>query len=269
MTKSFSIMRGLAVLGLAAVAGTIATSQASAFMGGGHSGGGGHFGGYGGMSHFGGVHPSHMGGGYDHPSRGPIYHPPSHFPHFPPHYPRHIPTHWPGQHCYDGRCGTWPHPPHPPGCHSGYDCGPIVHHCGPYDRWCHPGPGPICNWWNHWCRPVYRPTPPVIVPPQPATYDAPAPAYTPAPAPVYSPPPAPAPAPVCVQGPMIKIVFQPTATAATITDFLKNYNVAMGDGPNPDGVYQIKLPSGMPQDQIGQLIDSMRQQTTVVSSVSG
>lgn len=236
MTKRFSITRGLAVLGLAALAGGIASSQASAFMGG-HGGGnggrfgGGHFGGYGGMGHFGGFHPSGMGG-YDHQPRRPI--------------------NWPGHHCDDGRCGTWPHPPHPPGCHWGYGCGPIVHHCGPYD---------------HWCHPVWHPLPPVIVSPRPATYDAPAPAYTPAPAQTYSPPAAPA--PVCVQGPMIKIVFQPSATAATITDFLKNYNVTMGDGPTPDGVYQIKLPSGMPRDQVGQMIDSMRQQATVVSSVSG
>jgi hypothetical protein len=94
------------------------------------------------------------------------------------------------------------------------------------------------------------------------------------PSPVYSTPaastaPVAVAAPTCTpSGTYVSVVFQPDATATNITEFLKTYNVTMGDGPNADGVYRIRLPQNMPQDQMSQMIDSMRSQTAVVSTVS-
>lgn len=113
------------------------------------------------------------------------------------------------------------------------------------------------------------PAPPAYAPGP--SYSAAAPSYSP-PAPAYSAPaaaPAPAytpPAPVCVKDPTIWIVFQPTATANDITAFLKGYNVTMENGPDASAMYRLRV-NQVPQEQLGQLMDSMRTQTNVVSQV--
>ena len=69
-------------------------------------------------------------------------------------------------------------------------------------------------------------------------------------------------------GSMVSIVFVPTVTAADITAFLKAYNVTMADGPNADGIYRIRLSTGaLPQNDVLKVIESMRSQTAIVSSV--
>jgi hypothetical protein len=67
---------------------------------------------------------------------------------------------------------------------------------------------------------------------------------------------------------MISIVFQPTATVTDVTSFLASYRAELGQGPDKDGVYRLRLDDGsLTPDQVQQIIDSMRSQTTIVSSV--
>jgi hypothetical protein len=75
-------------------------------------------------------------------------------------------------------------------------------------------------------------------------------------------------APICLPGATISIVFQPTATSADITAFLKSFAVTMADGPNPDGIYRIRLPADVGAAQ-QQMLDAMRAQTNIVASVAG
>jgi hypothetical protein len=78
------------------------------------------------------------------------------------------------------------------------------------------------------------------------------------------------PAGCATDGSFVFIVFVPTATAADITAFLKSYNVTMADGPNVDGVYRIRLSTAvLPQNKVLKMIDSMRSQTEIVTSIDG
>ena len=71
-------------------------------------------------------------------------------------------------------------------------------------------------------------------------------------------------------GSFISVVFVPTVTASDITAFLKAYNVTMADGPTADGIYRIRLASNvLPQNEVFKVVDSMRTQTAIVSSVDG
>jgi hypothetical protein len=94
-------------------------------------------------------------------------------------------------------------------------------------------------------------------PPQTPTVAANPPASTPATPPVCTPP-----------ATLISIVFQPNATASDITSFLGSYGAQLGDGPDKDGIYRLRLDdTSLTQEQIQQVIESMRAQTTIVYNV--
>ena len=69
-------------------------------------------------------------------------------------------------------------------------------------------------------------------------------------------------------GSFVAVAFVPTITAADITTFLKAYNVTLVDGPNANGSYRIRLSTDtLPSDEMQRVIDSMRSQTAMVTSV--
>jgi hypothetical protein len=73
-----------------------------------------------------------------------------------------------------------------------------------------------------------------------------------------------------VAGSMITVTFLPAVTAADITSFLQSYHVTLGDGPDADGVYKIRLSDQpLPEIRVNEVITSMRAQTTIVRSVQG
>lgn len=223
-----------------------------------------------------------MNGGSTAPSKIECFHAPCgiggngskdpHWPHPGPHWPQTGDSKWPhpGPH-WPQTADNWPKYPGK-NCWGTHSCGPRPVSC----RWYHYAS--FCHWRPYYPavietrQPIYTPTPlytqRVVYGSAPApSYRAPTAAYS-ATAPATYTPPAPA---VCVKnGTYISVVFQPTATAADITAFLKSYNVTMDDGPNNDGVYWVRVPEGsVPSDQYGQMIDSMRGQTNIVSSISG
>lgn len=216
------------------------------------------------------------GGGFPRPDRPPRL---DRRPRPPYQHPPYTPSRPPNVCARPGGCGR-----PPPYCNRPGGCGPIVR--PPSDCRYRPGGcGPII------VRPPPYVPPPVIVRPYPVpvsprpyvqpygppTYVAPAPVYTP-PAPAYTPPapaytPAPAPAaPTCPcpdLGTYLSIIFQPTATTADMTTFLKAYNLQMASGPNEGGAYRVLVSKEqVPADQLNQLVQSMRSQTNIVSQVS-
>lgn len=70
-------------------------------------------------------------------------------------------------------------------------------------------------------------------------------------------------------GSFIMVAFVPTATAADITAFLQSYKADVSEGPDPDGVYRIKVSTEKlsPAD-MEKLIASIKAQTAVVSYVA-
>ena len=280
--------RAALVLGLAGLVAGFATSDASAFghfgggggfgggrsFGGGHSFSGGTFGGRGGGG--GRVTPIHLGGFGGTHLRGPVggghtlhpiglRHPGGDRPRCIaaikcgnggiPRIPR-IPINWPGR----------------PGdhCRPGELCKRPGDHCRP-GMWCKPIRIPVtCRF--HPLLPFCRGWPPVVITPTPIVYGGGGPVAAPVVGPSYSAPvAAPLPAATCLpSGKYIAIVFQPTATVADVTQFLKSYGATMENGPDTDGVYRIHLSDqNLPADQYGQVIESMRAATNIVSSISG
>ena len=64
------------------------------------------------------------------------------------------------------------------------------------------------------------------------------------------------------------VIFQASASDADKDGFLKTYSVSIEDGPNPDGYYRLKLANALTPDNFGQMVASMKTQTTVVSEVT-
>ena len=61
------------------------------------------------------------------------------------------------------------------------------------------------------------------------------------------------------------VIFQKDIAAADRASFLKDYHVAIDDGPNPDGYYRLRLAEPLAPDQLNAMLDSMRGQAKIVS----
>lgn len=298
------LLAGLVGLGLAAA--PQAQAQGFMFHGGGFGGGfggGGFGGGFGGMhrNNFGGPRPQNFNAAF-HPNGGGFggmggHNRPGHFGGMGGHHPGGMAGHPGGMGGHPGGMGGHPggmgghpnHPGHPggmagnhPGGMGGHRPGGMGGHpggLGPiFGHFPHPGPVVVIRPW----RPIviHRPTlpPPVIVervPVAPVVVATTPVGVTqtvatgPAPTAMRAVAQSPAPAPTCANnGTFVSIVFTPNVTASDITNFLKTYSVTIADGPNNDGVYRLRLSDGtLPQNDVVQVVDSMRGQTAIVAQI--